>query len=73
MATSFESITRITSPTLLVHGRDDRVIPLQNTMTLLELLPNARAHIFGQCGHWTQIEHAAEFNALVTSFFTEGV
>ena len=73
MATSFESIARITSPTLLVHGRDDRVIPLQNTMTLLELLPNARAHIFGQCGHWTQIEHAVEFNALVTSFFTEEV
>lgn len=72
MATPFESISRIASPTLLVHGRDDRVIPVQNTLTLLDLLPNAQAHIFGQCGHWTQIEHAAEFNDLVVTFLKAG-
>jgi pimeloyl-ACP methyl ester carboxylesterase len=71
LSTSYESIARITSPTLVIHGRDDRVVPIQNSMTLLQLLPDVRAHIFGQCGHWTQIEHAAEFNDLVASFFHE--
>jgi len=27
--------------------------------------------VFGQCGHWTQIEHAARFNRLVGDFFAE--
>lgn len=30
---------------------------------LLELIPNAQLHVFGQCGHWTQIEGTAGFNA----------
>ena len=27
-------------------------------------------HVFGHCGHWTQIERMAEFNAIVDSFLT---
>ena len=29
---------------------------------------NAQMHIFGQCGHWAQVEHADEFNELVLNF-----
>ncbi|AOI59200.1 alpha/beta fold hydrolase [Burkholderia diffusa] len=57
--------------TLIVHGREDRVIPLDSSMRLLELLPNAQLHVFGRCGHWTQIEHAARFNRLVIEHFNE--
>jgi pimeloyl-ACP methyl ester carboxylesterase len=31
-------------------------------------IPNSRAHIINRCGHWAQLEHAAEFNRLVTDF-----
>lgn len=57
--------------TLIVHGREDRVIPLDSSMKLLALLPNAQLHVFGRCGHWTQIEHAARFNRLVIEHFNE--
>ncbi|MCA8093367.1 alpha/beta fold hydrolase [Burkholderia anthina] len=57
--------------TLIVHGREDRVIPLDSSTKLLELLPNAQLHVFGRCGHWTQIEHAARFNRLVIEHFNE--
>ena len=57
--------------TLIVHGREDRVIPLDSSTRLLELLPNAQLHVFGRCGHWTQIEHAARFNRLVIEHFNE--
>ena len=57
--------------TLIVHGREDRVIPLASSQRLLELLPNAQLHVFGRCGHWTQIEHAARFNRLVIDHFNE--
>lgn len=57
--------------TLILHGREDRVIPLQNSLTLAQWIERSQLHVFGQCGHWTQIEHAARFNRLVSDFVTE--
>ena len=57
-----------TAPTLIFHGREDRVIPLATSLRLLELIPDAQLHVFGNCGHWTQIEHAEEFNRLLRDF-----
>ena len=51
-----------------MHGRDDRVIPLENAYRLLGLIDDSQLHVFGRCGHWTQIEHAEEFTALVGEF-----
>ena len=53
------------------HGRDDQVIPLAASQTLLELLPDAQLHVFNKCGHWTQIEQAERFVQLVTNFLNE--
>ena len=63
-------IAAITAPTLIVHGRDDQVIPLQNALDLLHLIDDSRLHVFGRCGHWTQIEHADAFVALVRDFLS---
>lgn len=68
LATPEEQIRGIRQPTLVVHGREDRVIPLDNAYRLLHLLDDSRLHVFGRCGHWTQIEHAEEFNRLVADF-----
>jgi pimeloyl-ACP methyl ester carboxylesterase len=65
-----DEIRALQQPTLVVHGREDRVIPMSNALRLLELLPHAECHLFGECGHWTQIEHAATFNRLVGDFLT---
>ena len=61
-------VSGITAPTLIFHGREDRVIPLATSLRLLELIPDAQLHVFGNCGHWTQIEHAEEFNRLLRDF-----
>lgn len=65
-------LAEIQAPTLIVHGREDRVIPLSTSEKLLQVLPNAQLHVFGHCGHWTQLEHAATFNRLARDFLTEG-
>jgi 2-hydroxymuconate-semialdehyde hydrolase len=67
-----DAIASITAPTLVVHGREDQVIPLQNALDLLGLIDDAQLHVFGHCGHWTQLEHAAAFTALVSDFLLEG-
>ncbi len=65
---SEDEVRAIATPTLLVHGREDKVVPVQVSVTMLGLLPNADLHVFSSCGHWTQIERADEFSALVSDY-----
>ena len=69
MAGNQAYIRNISHETLIIHGREDRVIPLDNSLRLLQLIDNAQLHVFGHCGHWTQIEHTAEFADLIFQFF----
>jgi len=69
MASNENYIRNIPHETLIIHGREDRVIPLENSFKLLSLIDKAQLHIFGHCGHWTQIEHTEEFAGLLADFF----
>ena len=68
MTTPLEQIAALPHETLIIHGRDDRVIPLDNAWQLLQVIIRAQLHVFGRCGHWTQIEHAKAFNNLLLGF-----
>ena len=70
LATPEERIAAIPHEMLVVHGRDDRVIPLENSTRLLGLIERSELHVFGRCGHWTQIEWADDFNALLVRFLS---
>ena len=63
-----EQVRSIRTPSLLIHGREDKVVPPEVSWTMLHLLQDADLHVFARCGHWTQIERAAEFNELVADF-----
>ncbi|MBP7442706.1 MAG: alpha/beta fold hydrolase [Thauera sp.] len=71
LASREEHIRALPHETLIVHGRDDRVIPLLTSLTLAEWIDRSQLHVYGRCGHWTQIEHAARFAKLVGDFLTE--
>jgi 2-hydroxymuconate-semialdehyde hydrolase len=68
LASPEEAIAGLAQPTLVIHGREDRVIPPTCSQRLFGLIPRAELHMFGRCGHWTQIEHADRFNRLVADF-----
>lgn len=69
MALSADELSEIQFPVLLIHGRDDQVIPLEDTsFKLVRSLPNAELHVFPQCGHWVQIEKTKEFAGQVIEF-----
>lgn len=72
LSSSEADIAALPHETLVVHGREDEVIPPENSYRLAQLIPRSQLHVFGRCGHWTQIEHAARFNQLVVDFFSEG-
>ncbi len=71
LASDEGKIKTLTHETMIIHGRDDAIIPLQASLRLHDLIPKSQLHVFGQCGHWTQIEHSARFNQLLLNFFLE--
>jgi pimeloyl-ACP methyl ester carboxylesterase len=68
LVTPEREIAGLPHETLIIHGRDDRVIPLETSLRLHQLIDNSQLHVFGRCGHWTQIERSAAFNRLVADF-----
>ncbi|MBV4458251.1 alpha/beta fold hydrolase [Pseudomonas sp. COR58] len=58
----------IKSSTLVVWGRNDRFVPMDVGLRLIAGIADSRLHVFNNCGHWAQWEHAAAFNRLVLDF-----
>jgi 2-hydroxy-6-oxonona-2,4-dienedioate hydrolase len=58
-------------PALLIHGRDDRTVHWEVGLRAMSMIQNSRLVLMNRCGHWAQLEHAEEFNRLVTSFITD--
>lgn len=61
-------LTRLPHETLILWGREDRVLPLDTGMTLLKQIPRAQLHVIPQCGHWVMWEQAELFNRVTLSF-----
>ena len=69
LALSGVELGGIRAPVLMVHGRDDRVVPWRSSSAqLVDLLPDSRLHILSGCGHWAMIEKTADFLAVVQPF-----
>ncbi|WP_027897677.1 alpha/beta fold hydrolase [Zestomonas thermotolerans] len=71
LALADEDLRALPHETLLIHGRDDKVIPLELSERMLRLIPHAQLHAFGECGHWVQIEKAQAFTRLLVDFLIE--
>jgi pimeloyl-ACP methyl ester carboxylesterase len=71
MQTPDDQIRALTHQTLIVHGREDQVIPVDNSLRLMRLVENGDLHVFAHCGHWVQIERSADFNRLVGDFLAD--
>ncbi|MFP5106188.1 alpha/beta fold hydrolase [Neobacillus sp. C211] len=67
------ALKRIQNPILLVHGRDDMVCSVESSYYLLSHLQNVQLHVYGQCGHWTQIENQESFNNLIQNYFSSTI
>jgi 4,5:9,10-diseco-3-hydroxy-5,9,17-trioxoandrosta-1(10),2-diene-4-oate hydrolase len=59
---------RLRQRVLLIWGREDRVNPLDGALVALKTIPRVQLHVFGQCGHWAQLEKFDEFNRLTIDF-----
>jgi pimeloyl-ACP methyl ester carboxylesterase len=67
----WRDLHKITAPTLLLWGRDDRTITLDGSQIMLKQIRNVQLHVFGNCGHWVQLERQHEFERMVTDFLSD--
>jgi pimeloyl-ACP methyl ester carboxylesterase len=50
------ALARMPHDVALVHGRQDRVVPLEASLYLLQHLKRAELHVLDRCGHWAQLQ-----------------
>lgn len=67
-AIPLEQLDAINVPVLILHGREDKMIPLSVAVRMHEHLKHSEMHIFGECGHWVQLEREVEFLFQVRAF-----
>ncbi|MFT4125966.1 MAG: alpha/beta fold hydrolase [Gordonia sp. (in: high G+C Gram-positive bacteria)] len=60
----------ITTPTLMLWGRDDRMLPYDQAHFANRWLPEIELHTFAHCGHWVQIERKRDFERVALEFLT---
>lgn len=63
-----EELAAIPQPTLVIQGREDRIVPLQASYYLHQHIPNSDLYVMARCGHWSQFEQAERFSKVIGDF-----
>jgi poly(3-hydroxyoctanoate) depolymerase len=69
--TSLPWLRRLQTPTLVVHGDDDPIVPLINAQLLAWLIPTARLHVVRGGGHLLLLDSAADVVPTITAFLRD--
>ena len=61
-------IGKLHTPTLIVWGEQDLMIPVETGRRLQRLIPNSKLEIIAECGHLPTLEQPAEFVSRTLKF-----
>ncbi|WP_049987304.1 alpha/beta fold hydrolase [Halobellus rufus] len=64
-----EEIASIDTQTLIINGREDRVIPPEGGWGLFELIDDSSLHILPECGHWIMVDQVEWATNIISEFF----
>ena len=64
-------LEEIADPTLIVWGRNDRVVPVPAALSYERRIPDSRLEIFDETGHVPQLERPVRFNRSLERFLAE--
>jgi len=65
------ALPMVNVPTLVIWGKQDKIVSVAHAEVLRRLLPNVQIKLFDQCGHVPQIECAARFNQTALDFWEQ--
>jgi 3-oxoadipate enol-lactonase len=63
-----ELVRTLRQPTLILHGQDDALVPVENGLMLAQRIPGSQLILFEHCGHYPHIELPDEFSSAMLSF-----
>lgn len=64
-------LSEIKVPTLILHGRDDKYVPVSWAQRAQRLIKGSELVVFPECGHWLPREKTEEFNRVVLRFLKD--
>lgn len=62
-------LARMEQPISIVHGRQDRIVPLETSLYFLQHLKRAELHVLDRCGHWAQTQRWDAMLPLIQDHF----
>ena len=66
----YQRLGKLDVPVLLLWGRYDRTLPLEQSRDILSAVPRAEFHVIEDCGHIPQYEKPDEVNPIIQQFLT---
>lgn len=68
---STPTLAEIDVPTLIIHGEDDQIVPLNEAKAMQSAIYGARLATIANAGHLPNLEQMDEFNDVITDFLLE--
>lgn len=65
---STELLANFHMPVLIIHGKDDQIIPPSEAEAMAKALPHNDLHLVEKAGHLPNLEQSDEFNRIVSDF-----
>jgi len=66
-----EAIQRVKHKTLIIGGKQDKMVPPELAWKFSQLLENSWLYLIPHCGHWAMIEHPQEFCDVTVHFLSQ--
>ncbi len=67
----YEALGRLSTPVMLIWGRDDRTLPLSQSASILKLVPRAEFHVVDEAGHIPNVERPDVVHPLLLQFLDQ--
>jgi len=64
------AMATLEAPVLLIHGQNDPIVPPSHVASAIDAFPRATVRWVEQCGHFPQIERAADVNGWMVDFLS---
>lgn len=62
-------VEKVSAPTMILHGRADRILPFENSVELADRIPTSRLFLVEGLGHLISMERPEVFNGLAAGFW----
>ncbi len=68
---STEMLSKIEVPTLIIHGAEDKIVPVSEAQAMHEAIPNSRLVVIPDAGHLPNLEQPDTYNDVLIDFLEE--